>query len=288
MINYVLVGILILIIFYFVKKILHLISLKLIFKNFNHDLKLDLQKIKRDIKLNFNKEVNINEYIIRSETSFLDTLLIRPKDSIDSNKLIIYFHGNAGNINSVVHSGELKKLLHFDCSILIFDYRGFGRSTGSSDENSIIYDSQVVYEFALNYLSYEPQNIMFFGNSLGCYIASNTINQLNSLNLEVPKCLILQNPFSSVFDIAYDLYGLIAYLIPIKMDNIVNIQNIFKYNNKFKIFILHSPFDEFINIKHSRKICNKTNLNLIPISGSHNCPTFDNNTINLIKNFFNN
>lgn len=286
MYNYILIGILFLLILYSIKKTLHLISLKLIFKNFNHNLKLDLRKIKDDIKNNFNKDVNLMEYIIRSETSFLDTLLIKPNNSPYKNKLIIYFHGNAGNINSVVHSGELKKLLSFDCSILIFDYRGFGRSTGFSNENSIIYDSQVVYEFALNYLNFEPNNIMFFGNSLGCYIASTTINQIISLNLQPPKCLVLQNPFSSIFDIAYDLYDLMAYLIPIKMDNIVSIQNILKYDDKFKIFVLHSPYDEFINIKHSQKICDKNYLDLIPINGSHNCPTISLNIINVIKHYF--
>ena len=288
MFNYIITSIVFFISLYIIKKVIYILSLNLIFKNFKHDFVLNLDEIKNDIKRHFNKDVELSKYFVRSETTFIDTLLIRPiKNNLNyPEKLIIYFHGNAGNINSVVHSGELKKLLSFNCSILIFDYRGFGRSTGNSDEDSIIYDSQVIYEFCLNYLSFDSKNIMFFSNSLGCYIGLSTINQLINLNIDLPKCIILQNPFYSVFDIAYELYGKIAFLLPIKMNNNKNIKKILNNHSNYKIFVLHSTYDEFIKITHSEKLCKNNNLDLIKIKGSHNCPILDDEITDKIKDYF--
>jgi hypothetical protein len=100
---------------------------------------------------------------------------------------------------------------------------------------------------------------MFFSNSLGCYIALSTINQLINLNIDLPKCVVIQNPFYSIFDIGYELYGKISFLLPIKMNNNKNIKKILNNQSNYKIFVLHSIYDEFIKITHSEKLC-KNNI----------------------------
>ncbi len=59
---------------------------------------------------------------------------------------MIWFHGNAGNIGDRVDN---IKLLHDKTriSIFIFDYRGYGRSPGSSSETTTYLDGEAAMNF---------------------------------------------------------------------------------------------------------------------------------------------
>ena len=59
----------------------------------------------------------------------------------NTNKTILWFHGNAGNISHRVHN--IKEMLNvINVNIFIFDYRGYGNSEGKPSEEGTYTDSK--------------------------------------------------------------------------------------------------------------------------------------------------
>lgn len=104
--------------------------------------------------------------------------------------VIVYCHGNADNID---RWGQIvEKLLPLGYDILIFDYRGFGKSTGKISEKALFADTQMVYDFAKKH--YSENQIIIYGRSLGTGLATHlaTINHAKHLILETPYYSILE------------------------------------------------------------------------------------------------
>jgi fermentation-respiration switch protein FrsA (DUF1100 family) len=79
---------------------------------------------------------------------------------------IIYFHGNGGNLTNVAWLGE--KLTQRGFDVLLFDYRGYGRSEGEiSSEENLYADADAAYDYAVNELGLSPERIVLYGQSLG-------------------------------------------------------------------------------------------------------------------------
>jgi uncharacterized protein len=130
-----------------------------------------------------------------------DTLLPTP-DGAELNVLwfrapqprgvVVYYHGNAGNLDRWGHvAGDLVGLGH---DVVIWDYRSFGKSTGQLSEASLLQDAQQVYDLAKQH--YPEAQITVFGRSLGtgpaaCVAAHNR-----------PRQLILETPYYNLHDLA--------------------------------------------------------------------------------------
>lgn len=88
--------------------------------------------------------------------------------------LTLFFHGNAGNISHRLDN--VRRLHDIDLSVLIVDYRGYGRSEGAITEKGLYKDAMAAYEYAAEYASKNGLKLVVFGRSLGgvaaVYVAS--------------------------------------------------------------------------------------------------------------------
>jgi pimeloyl-ACP methyl ester carboxylesterase len=107
---------------------------------------------------------------INNTESFFDSKLA------NSNRIIIYFHGNAGT-RAFGHRIEIaKKLsLYFSAHVISFDYRGFGDSEGFPSEYGTLLDGKAVMKwiediFQLYNSNENRPTIYFYGHSLGLYL----------------------------------------------------------------------------------------------------------------------
>lgn len=114
--------------------------------------------------------------------------------------LLLFFHGNAGNISHRLESIEIFNRLGL--SVLIVDYRGYGRSGGRPSENGTYRDAAAVWRYATRELKRSPGEIVIFGRSLGASIAA----QLASTAPQSPAALIVESPFTSAPDMAQRAY----------------------------------------------------------------------------------
>lgn len=105
---------------------------------------------------------------------------------------ILFFHGNGGNLSHFAPFAQ--RYAAQGLGVLLFDYRGFGHSTGRVSEKNAYQDGQA----ALNYLLYgkkiPPQKIILWGFSLGNAVCLQTA--LNNATLPF-KAVIAQSPFTS-------------------------------------------------------------------------------------------
>lgn len=185
------------------------------------------------------------------DNMLLDTIYIENKDT---NKCILFFHGNSGNLSMRF---DMIKFLYNYASVIIFDYRAFGKSSGNSfDLNSInLYkDADAIWSFATVNLRIKPNNLSLMGESLGCAIAIHLASKLSMKMDEkyYPHSLILNSPFYSLSSIIEILFsrinlGFVGKLIATIMGNEYQSCKYIKFiNHVTKIVIAHSPRDEVI------------------------------------------
>ena len=108
------------------------------------------------------------------------------------NKLtLVWFHGNSGNISTRLDSiGDVRKNLGYN--IFIFDYRGYGLSSGDTSEEGTYSDSDAVMSYLLSSKDLEPSQTVLWGHSLGCAIATKVATKYPI------RTLILQSGFTSI------------------------------------------------------------------------------------------
>ena len=112
--------------------------------------------------------------------------------------VLLFFHGNAGNIS---HRLDSLRIFHeLGLSTLIIDYRGYGESQGRISEEGTYLDAEAAWDFLIYDKKVKASNIIVFGRSLGGAVAAHLAAR-NS-----PGGLILESVFTSVPDMAAKLY----------------------------------------------------------------------------------
>jgi fermentation-respiration switch protein FrsA (DUF1100 family) len=116
--------------------------------------------------------------------------------------VLLFFHGNAGNISHRLESIALFNRLGLD--VLIVDYRGYGRSTGRPTEAGTYRDARAAWDYLVGARGIGPGRIVVFGRSLGGAVGAWLGSQLPAG--EAPAALIIESSFSSGADMARRLY----------------------------------------------------------------------------------
>jgi fermentation-respiration switch protein FrsA (DUF1100 family) len=109
--------------------------------------------------------------------------------------LLIFFHGNAGNITE--RASEATELAHRGISVLLFDWRGYGKSEGTPTESALFDDALAAYDFARTKTS---GDIVLYGESLGGPYAAYVATKRKA------RCVIIENSFPSLSAIGNALY----------------------------------------------------------------------------------
>ena len=111
-------------------------------------------------------------------------------------KLVLYFHGNEGNVSTSI--GETALLRNLGYSVLVVDYRGYGQSDGAFPSETGIYEDA---DAALNALVHEwriqPKKIFVYGHSLGAAVAIDLASRHPELG-----GLVVESAFTSIYDMA--------------------------------------------------------------------------------------
>lgn len=108
---------------------------------------------------------------------------------------VLMFHGNAGNIGHRIPIAK-RFIGSMGCNVLMLEYRGYGLSTGSPDQDGIIIDAQTGFDYLRQRAETRDHDIIVYGQSLGGAVAINLVSK----NQNDPKLvgLILENTFLSI------------------------------------------------------------------------------------------
>src|SRR5262245_37093064 len=82
--------------------------------------------------------------------------------------LILYFHGNTRSIKG--WAKYARDFYRYDYDVVLVDYRGFGKSTGTSNEKEMLNDMQVVYDKLRE--KFSEDHLIVYGRSWGSGFAT--------------------------------------------------------------------------------------------------------------------
>ncbi|WP_394748768.1 alpha/beta hydrolase [Spongiimicrobium salis] len=132
--------------------------------------------------------------------------------------LLLYFHGNAGNL---ARWGTITTFfVDMGYDVLVMDYRTYGKSTGKLSEAALYADAQLFYDYALD--RYPENKITVYGRSLGTGIAS----YIGSKNK--PAQLILETPYYSLKEVAVKRFPFlpVKWLLRYQFPSFQYVQNV--------------------------------------------------------------
>ena len=200
-----------------------------------------------------------------------DTVTIKTSDNINlagwfipherSKGVILFCHGNAGNISHRIESIQIFHQLAL--SVLIFDYRGYGNSKGKPSEVGTYRDVEAAWKYLVEEKNIPPKEIIIFGRSLGGAIAAWLAQRVS------PKALLIESTFTSIPDLGAEIYP----FLPVKKFSKL------KYTTKeyvkhlnCPVLIIHSPDDKVAPFHHGKAIFNyaRDPKFFLEIRGSHN------------------
>ena len=119
---------------------------------------------------------------------------IAPKDG---KPLVIYYHGNAGDISDRLFKAE--QGLAAGYGFLMTEYRAYGGNPGIPSEKGLYTDARAWIDFAKQQ-GFTPDRLVYYGESLGTGVAVQMASE------QPPKALILEAPFTSVPDVGAFYY----------------------------------------------------------------------------------
>ncbi len=201
-------------------------------------------------KILFQPTVLAQDYVFQFSQPFEEVFLKTTDDAVihalhlkaeNPKGVILYFHGNAGDLSRWGFVAEFFVNQQYD--VLIMDYRTYGKSSGKLSEQALYDDAQVCYDYLLKH--YDETEIIVYGRSLGTAIATNVASK------NKPKQLILETPYYSMVDLAQKKFPIIPvkYLVRYQMPT-------FEFAKKVAchIIIFHGTEDGIVPFKSGKKL----------------------------------
>jgi len=176
--------------------------------------------------------------------------------------LILYLHGNTGNLKRWGYMGE--ELLEFGYDVLIIDYRGFGKSIGRRTEEIMHQDVLDVFDQITAKNDYKKHIV--YGRSLGTGFAV-PLAAKRKVDL-----VVLEAPYYSMQEVAYTYFPFLPMHLLLRY-KLYSYQYIDKIESPVVIF--HGTKDKIVRYKSGIKLYevvkNQTNVSLITlVGGRHN------------------
>ena len=117
----------------------------------------------------------------------------------DPSAVILFSHGNAGHL---ADRADLLRLLALEvgAAVMIYDYRGYGRSEGSPNERGILADARAARAWLAQRAGIDPRDIVLMGESLGGAVS------VDLAAADGARALVLESTFTSIPDVAAHHY----------------------------------------------------------------------------------
>ncbi|MDZ7810069.1 MAG: alpha/beta hydrolase [Arhodomonas sp.] len=178
-----------------------------------------------------------------------------------SRATLLFFHGNAGNIS---HRLDSIRLFHeLALSVLVIDYRGYGRSDGRPSETGTALDARAAWRWLLERKGQPAETVVLFGRSLGAAVAAELAREV------APAAVILESPFRSVPKVAQKTYPFLPARWLARFDYAIE-----DYVREIRapLLVIHSKEDEIIPFSEGRAVYAAANepKTLLAIHGGHN------------------
>lgn len=176
--------------------------------------------------------------------------------------VLLFLHGNAGNMADRIES--LQVFNQLGLSVLIFDYRGYGASSGVPSEDGLYEDAETAWRYLTGERGINPMRIVVFGRSLGGGVATR-LTQRHSC-----RAVILESVFTSIHELTTHHYPYlpVRWLLNDKFDSLSRMHDL----QTGALLVIHSRDDEIVPYRHGEELhaVARGNKEMLTISGGHN------------------
>jgi uncharacterized protein len=162
---------------------------------------------------------------------------------------VLFLHGNAGNITD--RTDVLERLHNVaGASVLILDYRGYGRSAGKPSEKGILADARAARAWLAKKENIPENQIVVMGESLGGGVAIDLVAE------DGARALVLISTFSSLPDVAAYHYPIfpVRLLMRTRLDSVSKIS---RYRGPLLQF--HGRNDTIVPFRFGEKLFRAAN-----------------------------
>ncbi|MBW2277296.1 MAG: alpha/beta hydrolase [Deltaproteobacteria bacterium] len=179
----------------------------------------------------------------------------------DERGVALLCHGNGGNIS---HRLDLIALLgELGLAVFAFDYRGYGRSEGSPDEEGTYLDVAAAWDEVVEKKGTPQERVLVYGRSLGGAICSHVAadNQ--------PAGLILDSAFTSISEAGQEIYP----FLPVKLLSRYDYPTVEHVERaRCPVLVIHSKGDELIPYHHGQELFEAAAepKRFVEVAGGHN------------------
>jgi len=163
----------------------------------------------------------------------------------NSSAIVLLLHGNAENLETMKLGGVLYNLSQMETSYLAIDYPGYGRSTGSSNEESCTAAARKAYDWLKS--TYPNNPLVIMGWSLGAGIGLQTASGLRS---ELSGFIGI-SPWFTLSDVAREHYPdwVVGRWLREEYNSAENLQNL-----DCPILLIHGEEDAIIPFSHGERL----------------------------------
>jgi len=171
--------------------------------------RLIFQAVKLEPDYAFTFDFPFEEFVIDvpgedQSVEHINALWFKPSEP--SKGLIVYFHGNRGNLQR--WGNYSPSLTKHGYDVLMIDYRGYGKSSGTPSEEALYADARIVWDWAM---ARGPHSRMIiYGRSLGSAVASKLATKVQC------DMLILETPFDEIRGVIPPYWRPLANMLPIR------------------------------------------------------------------------
>jgi uncharacterized protein len=165
----------------------------------------------------------------------------------DSRGVVFFLHGNSGNLTDCLVDLDAFRHARFD--VVMFDYRGYGKSTGCIEsEDQLRADVRYVWEYFAG--QYEGKRIVISGQSLGTALAAGLAAELTAAG-RAPDLTLLVSPYCSMRELGDELYPWVpSQVLRYPLHTAEHAGRL-----SGPVMLMHGDKDELIGIHHSEKLC---------------------------------
>jgi fermentation-respiration switch protein FrsA (DUF1100 family) len=155
---------------------------------------------------------------------------------------LLICHGNGGNVGDRVHFAALLTAAGFD--VLLFDYRGYGHSSGRPSEQGTYRDARAALACLLDRPGMDASRMLYLGESLGSAVA------VDLALAHPPAGLVLVSAFTSVREMGRLHYPFIpTALVPDAYPTLRRIPDL-----GAPLLVLHGEGDAVVPLSHAMSL----------------------------------
>jgi|AGTN01.1.fsa_nt_gi Dipeptidyl aminopeptidases/acylaminoacyl-peptidases len=157
--------------------------------------------------------------------------------------VVLFHHGNSGNITIRHFLARLLTLA--GCSVLVYDYQGFGKSSGKPTVDGICGDGTAAYDYLVNSVGFAPEQVILYGESLGAAVATHVSTVRTSAGI------ILQSGFASLRRIAIESFPILV-MYPTALFPMPTLDSMSILSRPHPpVLFIHGDLDQVIPVHHT-------------------------------------